>query len=182
TTIYVRLKAGLPDGNYNLENITASSTGATTLNVTCSGSVTTPTITTSTSSLSEFSYDLGAGPSAEQSFTISGSSLTANILVTPSTNFEISTTSGSGFQSTPITLTQTGGTVATTTIYVRMKAGLAIGTYSAENIVSSSTGATTKNVAVSGTVNQAYCISSGNTDFQTSITLVNFNTINNSTA
>ncbi|HNX03161.1 MAG TPA: hypothetical protein PKM71_05810 [Candidatus Cloacimonas sp.] len=39
TTIYVRLKAGLSAGNYNNENITASSTGATSKTVTCSGTV-----------------------------------------------------------------------------------------------------------------------------------------------
>ena len=39
TTIYVRLKAGLSAGNYNNENITASSTGATDKTVTCSGTV-----------------------------------------------------------------------------------------------------------------------------------------------
>ena len=42
TTIYVRLKAGLSAGNYNNENITASSTGATDKTVTCSGTVSSP--------------------------------------------------------------------------------------------------------------------------------------------
>lgn len=182
TTIYVRLKAGLPLGTYNSENIVATSTGAITKNVACSGSVISPIITTSTSSLSGFSYDLGSGPSAEQSFTVSGSSLTNNIAVTPSTNFEISTTSGSGFQSTPITLTQTGGIVSTTTIYVRLKSGLSIGTYASQNIVSTSTGATTKNVAVSGSVYSAYCTVAPSTNTLRYISNVTLNTINNTTA
>lgn len=39
TTIYVRLKSGLPVGAYNNENIVAASIGATSQNVTCSGFV-----------------------------------------------------------------------------------------------------------------------------------------------
>lgn len=39
TTIYVRLKSGLPIGNYNSESVSATSTGAFTKNVVCSGSV-----------------------------------------------------------------------------------------------------------------------------------------------
>ena len=183
TTIYVRLKAGLPASNYNLENISATSTGATTMNIVCSGSVTTPTITTSTNSLSDFNYDFGSGPSAEQLFTVSGISLTADLVVSSPTNYEISLTSGAGFSpTTPIVLTQTGGTVATTTIYVRLKSGLGVGNYTAQNITSSSSGATTQQIALSGSVNQVYCASSGTTEFPTSITLVNFNTINNSSA
>jgi hypothetical protein len=42
TTIYVRLKAGLSAGDYNNETITASSTGATSKTVTCSGTVSSP--------------------------------------------------------------------------------------------------------------------------------------------
>ena len=154
TNIYVRLKAGLAVASYNSENIAITSTNAETKNVTCSGTVSNvPLISTTPSSLTGFSYIFGNGPSAQQSFSISGAYLIANITVTPSSNYEISTTSGSGFQSTPITLTQSGGIVAATNIYVRLKAGLAVGSYNSENIVSTSTTAVTKNVACSGTVN-----------------------------
>jgi hypothetical protein len=40
TTIYARLKQGLSAGNYNAEDISITSTGATTQTVACSGSVT----------------------------------------------------------------------------------------------------------------------------------------------
>ncbi|NDP22071.1 MAG: T9SS type A sorting domain-containing protein [Paludibacter sp.] len=179
TTIYVRLKAGLVAGNYNSENITLSSTGATSKTVSCSGTVGSPTIVTSTSTLTGFSYPFGSGPSSEQFFTVSATFVTTNLTITTSANFEISKTSGSGFQSTPIVLTQTGGTVNTTTIYVRLKAGLAIGSYSLENIVCTSSGAPTKNVVVSGSVFTAYCPSTGDMQDQSGTTLVNFNTINN---
>jgi len=112
----------------------------------------TPLISITPTSLIGFQYEPGAGPSAEQTFTVSGANLIANITITPTTDFEISTTSGSGFQLTPITLTQTGGVVSTTTIYVRLKAGLASATYPPENIACTSSGATTKNVACSGIV------------------------------
>ena len=236
TTIYVRLESGLSTGDYNNQVITASSTGATSQTVTCSGTVHkpvepdpfiatasstsaigltwvqngksddvlvvydtdntfsdpvdgvsysgsalggtvifngsgtsyshsglssgttyyyraysvdasnnysdmldanattfTPTITLSTSSLSGFSYVSGNGPSAEQTFTVEGSNLSADITLTAPTNFEISNKSGSGFTST-FSLSQSGGTVNQTTIYVRLKSALSAGAYSAEDI------------------------------------------------
>ena len=111
----------------------------------------TPIITLSESSLTGFSYVVGSGPSSEQSFTAEGSDLTADITITAPTNYEISETSGSGYTS-PITLTQVGGTVSTTTIYVRLKSGLSVGDYNSEVITASSAGATSKTVTCSGTV------------------------------
>ncbi|MEI6752791.1 MAG: T9SS type A sorting domain-containing protein [Paludibacter sp.] len=154
TTIYVRLKAGLSAASYNSENIAVASSGVSTQNVVCSGSVTpAPSVTLSTSSKTGFTYASGAGPSAEQSFTVSGANLTSNISLTPPTDYEISTGTGGSFAATsPITLTQSGGTVTTTTIYVRLKAGLSVASYNTENVVVASTGVTTQNVACSGSV------------------------------
>jgi len=109
------------------------------------------TITATPTSLSPFTYVLGNGPSAQQSFTVSGSNLTTDITVTPPTNYEVSTTSGTGFVSTPFTLAQTSGSVASTTLYTRLKAGLSVNTFN-ENIVFTSTGATAVNVALTGEV------------------------------
>ena len=77
-----------------------------------------------------------------------GSNLTANISISAPAGFEIST-NGSTYAS-GLTLTQSGGTVGATTIYARLT-GAAEGSFSG-NITHTSTGATTKNVAVSGTV------------------------------
>jgi hypothetical protein len=88
-------------------------------------------------------------PSAEQSYTVSGANLSANVVVTAPTDFEVSTTSGSGFGPSVI-LTQTGGTLAPTLVYVRMNAST-VGTPSGD-ITHSSTGAGSKNLPVSGTV------------------------------
>lgn len=110
-----------------------------------------PVLTVTPETLSGFTYVYGNGPSAEQSFTVSGTDLTGDIDITAPTNYEISETSGSGFTS-GITLYQAKGDIAPTDIYVRLKAGLAIGTYNDEviNIVSSD--ATSKTVTCSGTV------------------------------
>ena len=56
-----------------------------------------PTITTSPTSLSGFTYVQGSGPSATQTFTVSGANLTANISLAAPTNYEISLSSGSGY-------------------------------------------------------------------------------------
>ena len=92
--------------------------------------------------------------STSQSFTVSGAALTTSITVTPPTDFEVCTTSGGTYTATVI-LPQTNGAVGTTTIYTRLKSN-AIGTPSG-NIVCTS-GAITKNINVSGTVNSAPAI------------------------
>lgn len=156
TTVYVRLKAGLSTNDYNGELITASSTGAAQKTVTLSGSVTPPpppALSLSAETLSEFRYYLGGGPSEEQSFTVSGENLVANISISATTNFEISTESGDNFEATnPITLVQSEGSVTTTTIYVHLKAGLEIGDYQNESIAISSSGADAKSVVCNGYV------------------------------
>ena len=95
-------------------------------------------------------YEAGSGPSAEESFEASGANLTADITVTAPTNFEVSTTSGSEFGPS-VTLTQTGGVVAGTTVYVRLKDNLTINTYN-EDITLTSTGADAVDVSVTGEV------------------------------
>ncbi|MDP8201081.1 MAG: lamin tail domain-containing protein [Candidatus Tenebribacter burtonii] len=110
-----------------------------------------PTITLSISVLSDFSYVDGSGPSAEQSFTAEGSNLTADISIAPPTDYEVSLDNAS-YQLTPITLTQTGGAVATTTIYVRLIAALSAGAYNSEEIICTSTDADNKIVTCNGDV------------------------------
>jgi hypothetical protein len=109
-----------------------------------------PTINLSETSISNLDYLEGQGPSANQTFTVSGANLTENIILTAPANFEISTDASSGF-GTSLELTQTGGTVASTTIYVRLAEGLSINTY-AGTLMATSTGATTKNIGLEGIV------------------------------
>jgi hypothetical protein len=108
----------------------------------------TPTITVTGGPLSFGNMEQNAA-SSEQSVSVSGTSLTADISVGSPAGFEISATSGSGFSSSPITLTQSGGAVGGTTIYVRFKP-TAVQAYSG-NLACTSTGATERDVALSGT-------------------------------
>ena len=150
TTIYVRLKAGLAVASYNSENITATSASATTKNISCSGTVTQPTITSATTALSGFTYTVGTGPSANQNFTVSGSNLSANLVVTAPTNYEIATSSG-GVYGTTLSYAPSSGIVSSQIIYIRLKSGLAINSYN-ESISITSTNAATKTITLSGTV------------------------------
>lgn len=113
---------------------------------------TTPTISIS-GTVGSLDYFEGNGPSAEDTFSVSGINLTQNITVTAPTNFEVSTTSGSGFGAS-VVLTQTGGTVNPTDVYIRLAAGLTVNTYSGD-VTASSTGATDATLAVSGVVSPA---------------------------
>ncbi|MDZ7795851.1 MAG: hypothetical protein U5N56_01895 [Candidatus Marinimicrobia bacterium] len=108
-------------------------------------------MTVSPTSLSGFNYITGNGPSSEYTFTVGGQALTSNISLSAPTNYEISVTSGSGFGSS-LTLTKSGGTVNSTTIYVRLKSGLSAGSYDGEDITISTTDASDKTVTCSGVV------------------------------
>ncbi len=110
----------------------------------------TSVISVSPLNLTNFTYPLGAGPSASQSFEVSGTGLTGNIVVNPSSSYEISS-DNSTFQSTGITLNQSGGTVVATEIFIRLKAGLSAGTYN-EQVDVTSSGATTVSLSCSGSV------------------------------
>ena len=88
---------------------------------------TTPLIIVTPTSLTGLTYGVGFGPSDAQTFSVEGSNLTANISLSlgESSNFEMSLSEGSGYTNS-LTLTQTASAVAATTIYIRLKAGLAV--------------------------------------------------------
>ena len=109
----------------------------------------TPTISVS-GSVGSLDYFEGSGPSAEDSFLVSGINLTQDITVTAPTNFEVSLTSSSGF-GTSVVLTQTAGTVNPTTVYIRLSAGLSANSYNGD-VMLTSTGATDEMVNVAGIV------------------------------
>ena len=104
-------------------------------------------ITLTNSTLSAFESCIGV-VSSEQDFSISGESLTADIQIAALSGYEYSTNNAT-YAST-LTLPNSAGSVAATTVYVRLTS-TATGTPSG-NIVCSSTGATDQNVAVSGEV------------------------------
>ena len=87
--------------------------------------------------------------SANTSFTVSGANIVGGIQVNPPVGFQVSTTSdfssNVGSNGSPITVGG-NGTVATTTVFVRIPTTTTPATYSG-NIVLSSTGASNANVA-----------------------------------
>jgi hypothetical protein len=113
---------------------------------------TVPVITTGavSGSISACTGTASASPGVQQ-FNVSGVNLTADIIVTAPTGFEVSTTLGSGYGSS-VTLTQTSGTVNSTTIYIRSSSNATAGTISG-NVSVTSGAATPGTAAVSGTIN-----------------------------
>jgi hypothetical protein len=102
-----------------------------------------PTITAS-GSVTARSTTYGTA-SAAASFTVSGSSLTGNLTVTPPAGFQTSLTEDSGYgSSTTITAS---GTLASTTVFVRLAAATTPGSYSG-NISIAGGGATSQSIAV----------------------------------
>ena len=88
-----------------------------------------PSVFSITGTLGSFSQT-SSTPSAEQTYNISGTSLTANVTVVPPAGFEISKTTGSGFVNSTSSLVYTAANVmAGQTIYVRLNAG-SVGSYS----------------------------------------------------
>ena len=111
-------------------------------------------LTASPMELSGFEYEYEAGgPSEIQSFTLSGELLTHNVNIIPSESFDISTMPAQYFQpENPATIyIPSSGHFYDIPIYVRMKAGLEVGTYS-EQIAVTSEETGTLYVTVSGTV------------------------------
>ncbi len=142
--------AALPSGT-NAVKITFSSTSnqvgieSATLNFS-----TDPVIAVNPTSLTGFAYSEGNGPSESQTFTVSGNYLTSNITLA-ATNFEMSTDETNWSNSLP--LVPTNGTVANTTVYVRLKSGLVENNYN-ENLNVTS-GDLSETVSLSGIVNPA---------------------------
>ncbi|MCU0468402.1 MAG: hypothetical protein MUF58_07355 [Arcicella sp.] len=115
-----------------------------------------PTLTATPTTIPAFNYVSGNGPSTAGSYTLSGSVLSpadGDITITAPADFEISKTSATTGFADNILVSYTGGAFTATTIYARLKAGLAIGNSYAGNITHSGGSVTTPpTVALSGSV------------------------------
>ena len=119
------------------------------VSVSSSGGGGTPTITGGTlSGALSSTYGTASSPAT---FTLAGANMTAGILVTAPSGLEVSQASGSGYATT--TTVGSAGTIATTTVYVRLAATAAVGSYNSQNIVLSSSGATPVDVATTSSGN-----------------------------
>jgi hypothetical protein len=137
--------------DYDLQissNNNATTANRPKLNITYTVS-TDPTITTS-GSLSAFSSLPGVASTA-QTYTVAGRNLTGDITITAPSGFELST-DGTTYHSS-LALTPSGGTVTTTTVYVRLY-NATEGSFSG-NITHTSTGASEADIAVSGIVSSS---------------------------
>jgi hypothetical protein len=159
-TIYVRFSPTAVSG-YG-DNITNAGGGAPTINVSVTGigiSSASPVITINPGSLA-FSTVLMNTTSSEQTYTVQGSNLSpvsGSITITPPSGYQVSVTTGSGFNSS-INILYTASTLSSTTIYVRFSP-TAVQSYIG-NITNDGGGATTQDVTVSGTsVNAASLLS-----------------------
>jgi len=148
--------SGLVAGTYTFEERVTDQNGVIdrdTVSVTTTFTPPTTPDITNTYSAFVYSYIQGNGPSLQSNtFSILGSSLSptsGNIIVTPSTNFEVY--DGSTWQSSAFNIAYTGGTISTSSIYrIRLKAGLTANTYS-ENITINGGGASST-IPVTGSV------------------------------
>ena len=117
------------------------------------GATPTPTLTATPNTLCDFEYMEGIGPSASQSYTLSGANLEGegNIIITVSSYFEISTNNES-FGTEPIEIPYANGELLNqpVTIYVRLAGGLEVGTYT--GTINHEGGNATTEVNLCGTV------------------------------
>lgn len=110
-------------------------------------------LSSQTATLTGFTYAAGSGPSVSQSYSLSGTALSpasGNITITGTASFEVST-NNSTFGST-VSIAYTASTLSNTIIYIRLKSGLAEGSYLNELCLNAGGGATTINASLSGMV------------------------------
>lgn len=102
-----------------------------------------------TSSFTEFSYVLGSGPSASQTFKVEGTDLAGNLTITAPTNYQVSQ-NGSSWSNSVTLNKNAGDDVPETTLYIRLNSDLAKGDY--DGNITFSDGTNDKTVAVEGSV------------------------------
>ena len=146
---WVRFKSGKSDGTYTSTR-QVSGGGASTSLYLEGTKIATSTFSVTPASMS-FTYILGAGPSASQAASYSGTVLSADgtFIITGTADFEVSLNSTTGFTSSismPYTGTSTSGI-----FYIRLIAGRAVGSYGAQSVTMSN-GTRSDTVSCTGSV------------------------------
>lgn len=149
TQVFVRLQEGLASGEYSGVISLSSSGVSESLNVSGEVLAASPQLNVQITNISGLNYDLGEGPSQEESFEVQGQFLLESVSVDAPANFEVSLNSTSGYSSS-IEIPETGGNVSSS-VFVRLAEGLAEGSYSGELSISS-LNAETQTVDLSGNV------------------------------
>ncbi|WP_420148622.1 DUF5689 domain-containing protein [Spirosoma sp.] len=103
--------------------------------------------------LAGMAYTEGSGPSSPSAFTVTARNLTPTtpVTITSPANFAVST-DGTTFTTDPLSLTPAGDGSLSQTVYTRLIAGLATGSYSGTVTISSPEVAQSKTVSLNGTV------------------------------
>ena len=112
-----------------------------------------PSITTS-GTLAAVNTTYGTASATPTSFTVSGANLapaSGNLTVTPPAGYEVSLSSGSGY-TTSLSVPYSSPTLASTTVYVRLAAVTAAGTYSGNCVISGGGAVTASKATASSTV------------------------------
>jgi hypothetical protein len=109
----------------------------------------TPQINLSLYTLSNFSSCINTA-SSYSTISVSGSNLSADIVATAPSNFEICATANGTYGSS-VTFTKSGTSVASTSLYVRLKSNATAGSYSG-SVSFTSTNASSQTVSVTGDV------------------------------
>ena len=105
-----------------------------------------------TGTFNNFSYVEGNGPSTSQSVSISGTNLdNSAVNVSAPTNYEVSLTNANDFADSK-QISYSGGSFTSQAVYVRLKSGLASGSYTGSNLTVSGGNASAANVALNGSV------------------------------
>ncbi|MGI9176549.1 MAG: SdrD B-like domain-containing protein, partial [Pirellulales bacterium] len=112
----------------------------------------TPAITVTPSTLGAPLTTTFGTASAPATLSVSGLALSGSLTVTPATGLEVSLASGSGYAAS-LSLAPTGGTLAPTTVYVRLAATAAVGNYNAAVIAITGGGATAQAVVTTASGN-----------------------------
>lgn len=103
----------------------------------------------STEQLFGFRYEEGEGPSETQCLSLTGSSLTGNVILTAPTHFEICQTANGTYSST-LTLAPSNGQLSQM-VHIRLKAGLSANRYADESLTLNS-GSISRMVRLTGEV------------------------------
>lgn len=107
------------------------------------------TVTITGGSIVNMDYNLAAGPSTSKSFTLSTLVLRGSVTLTAPADYEISTDNST--YSGTLVLGGLGNDLTNQTVYVRLKAGLAVGTYN-ESITVSTPQTSNQSISCSGSV------------------------------
>ena len=147
TSITATVPTGATTGKITVE--VAGQTTATSANDFTVTSAGTPSVAVSPTSATGLTNYVGQ-PSATTNYTVTGTNLVSNLVVTASTNvIEVSTNSSTGFTNT-FSLAPSGDGTLSNTVYVRVSASAPVGAVS--GTVRNVSGSASNNFTVSGTV------------------------------